>query len=201
MAKKPRQSKSLTSAERKARDKAARSDLAKLKAKGLYNGDLRKQKPTRYGRNLVRRFADVLTGKAAVVTTSTKAGLEYRKHGFRGKGNRIVVEKAPTDRIVFNKRTGAIDRYSSRYGDRHKETLLAGEPRALKAARGKQIFYTMPFGREPNQYRIRFDSFDELQKFMQPYEQKATNPFLDWQNYVIAEELDDDTETGPVREE
>ena len=191
------------------RDKQTRRDLARLKSKGLYRGSVLK-KPTRYGTRLTKLFSDVLTGKAAVVKVrgdsketrklARESLRDYREHGFRVRRNRVIVDRSTGDQVFYNKRVGKVERVSSRSGERRREFVSPGAKGLPKARKGKKFYYTMPFGRGPNQYRIRFDSFDELQKFMQPYESKSVNPFLDWHNYVIVEELDNASDESDSEE-
>lgn len=172
-----------------------RRDLARLKSRGLYSGDARK-KPTAYGKSLLKKFADVLGGRAAPVKTGSKIAKAYKEAGFQTRREKVIIPKKPKDRVVFSKKSGRISRTTrTATGEKSKQIIepigKSGDIRALpKARKGKQTFYAVPFGSAKNQYIVRFSSFEELQTFMQPYERKERNPYLDWQKYVFIEELD-----------
>lgn len=190
-----------------ARERLQRHELSRLKEKGLYSGDLRKR-PTGYSKGLLRKFADVLSGDASVVTVDTKTARQYKEHGFRVAGKtqttdkfgfpvgarRVIVDKPQkADRVFFNKTRKRIERIQVRNGQKSKVFLEPGIPERLPTpARNKRVYYAMPFGQGKNQYLVRRDSWEEMVAFMTPYETKDKNPYLDWREYVMIEEMDED---------
>lgn len=166
-----------------------RSAVAKLKAVGLVSArvDARSQAPTRYMRGQVRKFADVLSGKAKVVTAPKRSDLaEYREGGrYIVKGKHVVIPTTDkTERLRFDKKTKTVVGKSRQYGDsftREYQPKPITQPQSLPS--GYDIRYTIPLGRS---YRS-FDTIEDLTSFMMPYEQQAKNPYRDWQRYVILE--------------
>lgn len=169
-----------------------RSAVAALKSKGLVSKrvDARSQRPTRYMVAQVKKFDDVLTGKAQVVTVKRGAGksaIENAKaygDSFARKGRKLVVPKTTkAEQIRFDEKTGKLKRYGkTQRGERFQSVI---EPKGKQTAsahrfpEGPGIFYRIPFGRGS----FTFDNLKDLYDFMQPYEVSA-NPYKDWQNYV-----------------
>lgn len=108
--------------------KQYRTDARKLKRLGLY--EPKSDKVTSYGKSQVRKFADVLAGRATVVKAKggrvhVATDLKTKKKIFkelsaaqraseykgilRVKRDRIIVNSPPDKRPKFNARTGEID--------------------------------------------------------------------------------------------
>lgn len=123
-------------------------DARKLKSLGLYDGDLRK-KPTRYLIGQTKKFRDVLSGSAKVVSMpSRKAAKEY-KSSFKTKGTKIIVPTVKGDRITYSKKSGEIVTRRTR----HERKLRIVHPKRLRSVRdldklpqGPNITYRMPIG-------------------------------------------------------
>lgn len=166
--------------------KAAIPKLRELKKLGLFGGRVRA--PSKYGVSQTKKFSDVLTGKAAVVTAPPKAVREYRAAGrFKVKGRKIVVPKEKGERVKYDKKLGAISSTRETYGQRVKTVKPPRGGETMKAPRGKRKVYVIPIGPR----RFRFTSRAELEKFMRPYEQ-GTRPYEKWREYVEIEFLDRD---------
>lgn len=166
-----------------------RSAVAKLKAAGLvsHRVDARSQQPTRYMRGQVKKFADVLTGKAKVVEAPKRSDLSAYKEGGRYivKGKRVVIPTTDkSERLRFDKKTKTVVGRSKQYGEAHtREYTPKPVTSPTQLPRGYDIRYTVPLGRS---YRS-FDTLEDLTAFMMPYETKDKNPYNDWQRYVILE--------------
>ena len=170
-----------------------KSDLRKLKEKGLYSGDLRR-KPTGYGHKVRNKFKDVLEGKAAVVSAPSRKEARAFSDTFKVKRNKIVVPKQKGDRVRYNSKSGAIEASRKAFGKRIKITVVSsrkGTWHELPSEK-KGRFYRIPFGSGGIAYT--FDSRAELAKFMEPYEQKAFNPYRDWCQYVEVLDVHDEGE-------
>lgn len=86
---------------KKPRDsQAVKSGLKTLREKGLYKPEKSRAAPTKYAKSLLTKFADVLTGKASVVTASAKG-----RKGFAAAAKyKTGAKDAPgTVRVVRNK--------------------------------------------------------------------------------------------------
>lgn len=174
MAKKTRKSQS---------GQAQKSGLKKLREKGLYKPKKPRAAPTKYGKSLLSRFADVLSGKASVVTA-----VEKGRKGFKAasKYARSGNDKMGTVRVVRNKivvptQAGEIARFSKkgvrvtrRVGEdvyvreplqKHKqilEQLKPGDRIAVPLNRGKRGVEWMQL--TPEDYRAFQRQYDETYK-------------------------------------
>lgn len=166
-----------------------RSQVAKLKAKGLVSAkvDARSQAPTRYMQNQIKKFAAVLEGRAQVVKApSTKEARQYKEGGrYLTKGKAIIIPtNDKTERLRYNKKRHVVESTSDARGKHHTKEYSpkpVTDPAALP--KGSEIRYTVPLGRS---YRS-FDTFEDLERFMMPYERDSKKPYKDWQTYVIIE--------------
>jgi hypothetical protein len=168
--------------------KKFRSDVAKLKSKGLVSArvDARAQKPTRHMREQVKKFEDVLSGRAKVVHTPKRSQAKEYADAFRVKGKSVVVPVEKGETVRFNKSSGKIVGTRRAYGKTIKKEYYTKRLDSVKdLPQGKGILYSVPLG---NGLRS-FDDLDDLANFMFPYETQARNPYLDWQKYVIVERL------------
>lgn len=167
--------------------KAASSDLAKLKKLGLFKGNVRR--PSRYAVKKSKDYQDVLKGKAAIVTApKTTIAREYKQQ-FKTYGKKIIIPKAKNERWKFDKKEQAITSTRRAYGAKIKATIKPGEAKRVASAgvpKGKKIRYVIPFNRGAlgTDY-LRFDDWDSLAKFMAEYER-----YKDWQQYVQYELVD-----------
>jgi len=174
--------------------------LARLKKIGLYKGNARKR-PTKYGKFLVKKYSDVLSGEAAVISApSYGEARRYRSETgnklFRVSRNKIVVKKKKGETFKYDKRSKAVVSYSKEYGQKVKRIKLPGVPEnvneILPKKRGKKYRYAIPFGSGPNGYRHREETWEGMVQFMQPYEQSTSNPYQNWQEYIEIEEYESD---------
>jgi hypothetical protein len=93
--------------------------LSRLKKRGLYKPKNTRKAPTRYGLSLLKKFSDVLTGKASVVTVKEKRRKGYKAakkyaHGETKPGtvrvvrNKIIVPTSKGERATYSKKRGEI---------------------------------------------------------------------------------------------
>lgn len=175
----PRQSGSRVSGKQLVR---FRTDVAKLKQRGLVGPkvDARKQKPTRYMREQVRRFADVLSGKARVVKVPRKIAKEY-EGTLRVKRSRVVVRvENKSETVRYDKRLGKVTTRRQSYGKNIRKVIIpnpTGNPDNLP--QGSQYRYTIPFA---NGGRFTFPTLAELKRFMEGY-----GTYKQWGRYVEVE--------------
>lgn len=103
-----------------------------LRKKGLQQKPASKQKPTRYFLDKIKRFADVITGNASVVTVKEKgARKRYREvAGVKGvrkvrvHGKKVVVPRErESERATYDKKTGMIKIVRRSYGRREVEYI------------------------------------------------------------------------------
>jgi len=165
-----------------------RSDVAKLKEKGLVSKriDARSQKPTRHMLSQVKKFNDVLTGKAQVVHAPSRAKAKAYSDAFRTKGKSIVVPIEKGEHVRYAPKSDKIIGTRRAYGKVLKKEYTQQPMEGIKSLpSGKGIIYSVPLG---NGLRS-FDDIDDLANFMFPYETAERNPYLDWQRYVIIERV------------
>ena len=172
-----------------------RHKVARLKSMGLVSKrvDARKQKSTRYMRDIVEKtFAPVLQGKAvAVKLPSHKVAKEYASDAFSVRGKKVVVpiEKgaqrphwSPKQKLIIGKH--------DKYGNEFKQIYAPLEK--ARSIKGKNLRFSMRFAHGMTLSR---SSMAELDEMMQPYEfpreGSKRRPFSDWRKYVTIEEVDD----------
>ncbi len=175
-----------------------RSDVAKLKAKGLTSPrvDARRQRPTRHMLEKVRTYGDVLAGKAKVVHTKTRA--QAKEFGdLRHVGKSVVVPVVnKTEQVRYNPRTGEIVSMARENGRRIRKTIRA---KALDLydiktyPRGKSMRYRMPFA---SGFYMQFDTPEDLFAEMFKYETKSHNPYRNWQQFVQIITIENDDDEG-----
>lgn len=170
-----------------------RSQVAILKRAGLISPriDARSHKPTRYMKQQLERFKDVIKGDAVTVKTPSKKIAKSYDDVYRSKFDRVVVKKAPGDKIRYDKTQDAIvaDRRASLPGvDKVTSVLRPREPGVLpnlpRDTKKHSYFYAIPFKRGNRIERIYINTKTELKKFMSPYDPKRGGKFADWQDYI-----------------
>lgn len=160
-----------------------RSDVARLKSLGLVSKrvDARKQRSTKYMRGQVRKFADVLAGKAKAVHVPKRADAKQFAEKFRTKGKTIVVPvTAPGEKFSYSKKTGEI-RGTKTLGGKKIKRRISSKPVGKETAPiSGNVLYTIPIGNS----RQSFDTWEDLVLFMEPYETNPRNPYKEWMKYV-----------------
>jgi hypothetical protein len=172
-----------------------RSEVAKLKEKGLVSSrvDARSQRATRYMRDQIKKYRDVLDGKVKVVKAPTRKAAKDFSQKFRTKFNRVVIPvKSKTASARYSKKSKTIILHDTENGRRIKKTL---SPRIFESVRdmprGDNIGYRIVFA---GGSAWTFDDLDDLQAFMFPYETNSRNPFRNWERYVEIVDIDEDGE-------
>lgn len=161
-----------------------RSDVAKLKAKGLVSKrvDARSQQPTRHMLAQIKKFAPVLQGKASVVTVKKSNGksasdiAKAYEGQFARKGRRLVVPVVKGETARFDARSGQVKRLGkTAKGERYVSTITPSMgAQASDFPKGDNIYYRIPMGRHGF---FTVDSLEELMRILYEYENKPTNPY------------------------
>lgn len=161
-----------------------RSDVAKLKAKGLVSKrvDARSQKPTRYMRSQVKRFDEVLSGKAQVVHVPKRAAAKEFGARFDTKGRSIIVPNTKGEKLRYAPKRKEIVSSATRNGA-HIQKVYSSKP--VKNARdlpvGPGIRYTIRLGREGSAGVFSFNTIEDLELFLRDL---ANSGFTKAINYV-----------------
>jgi hypothetical protein len=172
----------------KAALKSARHDLARLKKLGLYKGNARKT-PTKYAKGLLKKFSDVLTGKAKVITTPSQSAAREHKEIYRTKFRKVIVPVRPGEKLYYNKTKGFIFSYNTEYGHKVKRIFpkhALTEAEADRLSQNPNIRYAIPIGTGQGVRRMRFETYGELKAYMQSDSLKGYNK---WNNHVEIEEI------------
>jgi len=176
--------------------RAEKAALRKLRDSGLYSGkvDLRRA-ATPYQKSLMKKFADVFNGSAAVVAPSDP---QSYKRQFKIVGDKVIVPKRKGERISVSK-TGKIER-SRKIGNRRtKSTIVKIVPErgAPKPKADTAIVFRVPFKRGTQKHGEVIDwrrfSYDGLLRFFSEY-LRDLSQFDDWAQYIEVEELPEDYE-------
>jgi hypothetical protein len=180
-----------------------RQDLQKLKKLGLYSGDLRKKKPSKYAKKLVDDFADVLNDRAQVISiprhatkkssgkraadrTARELANEFGEV-MRSKNGKVIVKTTSDRERAFYSEKEKTILTRSRFGDdreivRRYIRLKNGELPELK----NNELYSLPFARGRNgvEYLNRAEK-EEILKIAFQYGHKASNPYRGAINYIM----------------
>lgn len=158
--------------------KRERDAIRKLRDVGLLTGkiDLRK-KPTKYQKSQLRKFADVISGKAAAIKPANPGAF---KSVFRVKGDVVVIPKRPGEKITV--KSGKVrSTRKTRRGTVKSEYITISK--ATRIARPKEpTQYAIPFNRGDHLEWMRHPSYDALKQFMGEYAR-----YKGWRKYAIGE--------------
>lgn len=167
--------------------KKFRHDVARLKSLGLVSKrvDARKQRETKYMKSQVRKFSDVLEGRAQVVKAPRSVVKQY-SDAYRTKGGRVVVPTEKNEKAFYSTKTQRIAASRPGYSDGEriiKEFTKQGDeiPRLPPGH-----VFTIPLG---SGYQS-FDTFSDAVLFMAPYESgphKYSGKLGDWRKYLVIE--------------
>lgn len=134
-------------------------DLKKLREKGLYDPKDARKPPTKYGLSLLRKYRDVLDGKATVLTVpkskKSKGWAKARRNADPSLGvyayrNKLVVPKNEGERVSWSEKdkTYRVSRWSNdRTTQYFREPLgrKINNPKNLKLKKGQRV--SVPFNR------------------------------------------------------
>lgn len=169
--------------------------LRDLGLTGTRKIDLRKS-PSKSTTNLIKKYADVLAGKAAVVRIP-KSEKKRFKGIFPVVGDTIIVPKVKGERNVrYDPKAGEVVSKVKR-GKRTYNKVIFRDLDKLKEPSGdRQRYFSVPFkrgkGRKGKIDYQTYDSLNELKLFMNTYVEDGR--YKDWARYVQiydAESLDD----------
>lgn len=94
---------------------AIKSGVKTLRKKGLYKPEKPRAAPTKYAKSLLRRFADVLSGHASVVTaTPAKEKRKRKTKGFSAAKEYATTLRTTRNKIIVPTQAGEVARYSPR---------------------------------------------------------------------------------------
>jgi hypothetical protein len=143
-------------------------------------------------RSQIRKFNDVLEGRAVAVKVPRAAAKEYST-AYRRKGERIVVPVEANEHAFYSRKTGRITATRPGYdeGERFiKEFMKTGE---VGQPLPDGYVYTIPLG---SGYQS-FDTWQDAVIFMTPYEagpHSYRGALGDWRKYLIIERRDEYTD-------
>lgn len=174
-----------------------RREVLKLKDLGLikYN---KRHKIGAKEKRAVKKYSDVVSGKAAVIKLPKKEAKKYGR-SFRQTGNLIIIPRKKGDRVRFDKKNKEVVITGKRYGKKTRTILEPG--RGTKARkgppRGYKRWYAIPFGNSKNY----FPNKKELAAFMNEYKHAAVAAgrkwgFKNWRKYIEIVDLEIGDEPG-----
>ncbi len=162
-----------------------RKQLKLLREYGLISKktNLRKR-VTPAQKRTIKKYSDVLTGKAKVIEAKDKKQAAKFKQQFDVKGDKIIVPVQKGERVSFNKKKGTLKTSRKVAGKTVKRELTGGELAKL----GFGQYYVIQFG---GGQKFRTNDFKVLQDFMMGYEKKPHKPFKNWKRYVEIETIEE----------
>ena len=169
-----------------------RSEVAALKRAGLIRSsiDARSHKPTRYMLDQIKRYRDVIDGKAKSVRVGKHTEAREYADLYRSKFDRVVVRTQSGERPRYNKSDSTIrvDRVSPLPGIQKITQILGPKtndkiPKLPRDTTKKQYAYSLPF-RVGTRIRRRFyNTAKELLKVIFEYE-PPQGRFKDIRDYI-----------------
>lgn len=155
-----------------------RSDIAKLKSLGLVSSrvDARSQKMTRHMKSQIKKYSDVLEGRAVAVKVPKQRDARAYKDQFRVKGNRVVVPKKPNETLRYAPKRGEIIG-TVRRGDKTSKVFYRKEKASAETRLSDHQAFMITFASKGSE---TFDDYKQLENFMSPYEASWKN----WRDYV-----------------
>lgn len=184
-----------TKAQRAREIKAVR----KLRAAGLISKRVNvRKKPAGAVKAALRKFADVVSGKAAVVKVPKNIARGL-KGTVRTKGDLVIIERQKGERVRYDAKEQRIigkRKVGKRTFTRRIERDLS---KAKPARDGSRRYYVVPFSRGGGDIDyLKFDDVGELATFMGEYEKRG---YKNWKNYVEIIDVDDADDLESMREE
>lgn len=177
--------------------KSSKKQAAKLKRQrkqlrelGLINPktNLRKKISNADKRN-IRKFSDVLTGKATVIAAPTKKDAKRYAAKYRTKGDKVVVPRRKGEKLKWNEKLGEIVGRRKEHGKIITRELPPSGPSEIQRSKvSDHVYYTIPFMRGGGEERFTFSNWQDLENFMA---RDSIRNYKNWQNYVEIETLED----------
>ena len=179
-----------------------RSNVAQLKKLGLVSKrtDARKQKATRYMRDVVRSFADVLKGEAQVFSVPKSEAAVYSGAGHRtkniGKSHKVVVPAPKGATVRRSKPANGAPQYVTQVpnpkgGKGYSVTHTVFPANTLRQKLAAHINRLPPL-KKGEYYAFRYRGYMSLQYFSGP---DARRHMLEYLERYIPDELDDEETT------
>lgn len=173
--------------------KQFRRDVAKLKRLGLISKrkDARKQKPTRYMREVVRQFADVLTGKASVLSIPQNEVEYYKKTGHKTKNKKAVIPTPHGEKVRRTKPVEGTPTYTTTQRTKTGATVKRRHvllPAEEFASRLKSHIQKLPALKKGEYYAFRYRGYMSLQYFGG---KDAKKKLLEYMMRYINSDIDD----------
>lgn len=96
---------------------AQKSGLKVLRKKGVYKPKAPRAAPTRYAKSLLGKFADLLTGKASIVTASQKGRKGFgAARKFKREKEAVGTLRVVRNKIIVPTQAGEVARFSKKKG-------------------------------------------------------------------------------------
>lgn len=162
----------------------------KLQKAGLLSSKLDLSvKPSSHTLNILYKYHDVVSGKAAVVkadTASQAADLRGKFH-FKGRGKAVVIRREKGEKFRLTKSGEIQSTRPNPLNPSQKIQKTIGKGYQPRPDKGGRIYYTIP-ERTRGAGKIKrrtFSSFDELLYYLEKYEIN----FEDMEDYIEVEEF------------
>jgi len=163
-----------------------KKSLSVLRRKGLYKPSVKRGAPTRYAKSLLKKYSDVVSGEATVVTAPTVREASAQRGAFRTSRKKIVVRKSEfSERARYSRKAGGVVQYmgvpGARYYLRPANVSHIGEVPPLV----EDQFYALPF-RHGTKISFTFaSSVEEIARLVLEYETDVTkNVYKDMLSYL-----------------
>lgn len=173
---------------------ALKSDLKILRERGLYKPKNSRAAPTEYAKRIAKKFSDVISGKASVVTAkSAKRGgkgfIEAsrlaagdRAGTIRAVRNKVIVPTQGGEQARYSVKTGRVRVTRKTEGGNYIRETFPGDHRSLKAIKaqlkpGDRVAVPLFRGRKGVEWQTMTP--EEFEAFWRQYSNRGTAPAYD----------------------
>jgi hypothetical protein len=149
--------------------------------------DLRKP-VSPHQKRIIAEYSDVLEHRATVLDAGTAARAKRAAGELRRRGSKIIVPRAPGDRIRLSKEGDIIVKAKIYGATITRRPVSEVAARGARKPSGADIKYAIDFhrgGYAPETFR--FNTWKELTDFMDRYSNRRAKPWRNWRRYAWQE--------------
>ena len=183
----------------KAQVRKDRAQLKKLKSTGLFKGKIDARKPPSAAqKRALKRYADVISGKAAVV--KPKNPKSY-KGTFKVVGDKVIVPKRG-GRVRVDKE--GVIRTTRKIAGKVRQARYSRLDRIMNGEGKPGAIYVLPLMHGSDIHYYKFNNAEELRQFVFETSPKVGQTFKNWASYVLEVDeakMDRAIERGDVGDE
>lgn len=166
-----------------------KSAIKKLRDLGIIRADLRRKNPTPATKRALKKYRDVVEGRAAVLKVKNPKSYK-RAAGVRVVGKNVIVPRRKGERISIDKKSGRIV-HKRKIGKRTTTGQGVVVKNGQRPAKVERVAYAIPFaiGTSGNVEWFRFPTLEALHNFLTEYEKRHKRSYKNVDQYIVEEKL------------